>query len=234
MDLFAVVFLATLFFVPVAWYVGYRRAMRANRSKLSSHGRGLLYGIGAIFCGFVGLVVTVGSRTPDSPSTTIRQNAVAKVATPATAPVTPVSVPATSERHQLQLLATQMYHDKHFDLLDAALENRNTDTLKIIPALGGKSNVARVLKTRGIGIGLNADLSCFYFNKLANAPGCMLTVYITRRPNKLQTDLSGVPAHWFMGLNDSTFRPLPGWAEHIDKNDNWLDETGMLGYADNR
>jgi hypothetical protein len=127
-----------------------------------------------------------------------------------------------------------MYQDRRLEDVENALIEGRVSALEVVPALDGKSDVAKVLTSRRILIGRNADVTCMPFVKPMNAPGCMLTVYLTRKKPNQQTDLSGVPAHWFMGVNDTRFRPLEGWAQHVDQNDQWLDTNGMLDYADNR
>lgn len=216
--------------VPAVWVLTYRRGVSGGVGKLMSHVRGLVFS--AVTCGVLLIVfaVAIGVHSSD---TTPNANAAAKVAAPAPAPET-VDRPTADTSDESYARFARMYKDKHFDVLEAELDKRHPGALKIIPALGGKSNVADVLKSRGIRIGLNADVSCLPVIKLAKAPGCMLTVYLTRKPPAQQTDLSGVPAHWFMGLNETRFRPLDGWAQHVDQNDQMLDAGALFGYSDNR
>lgn len=144
------------------------------------------------------------------------------------------NTPAEDASDEAYARFARMYQDRHLEALENELYERHVSALKIIPALGGKTNVADILKSRKIRIGPNPDVTCLPMVKLANAPGCILTVYLTRRHPDRQTDLSGVPAHWFMPINGTKFRPLAGWAQHVDQNDQWLDTGGAFGNADNR
>lgn len=219
---FALLVLLFAVAVPTVWLTVFRRAINCGASTLTAHVRGVVFSALTFVALAVVLAVALGGlssphRADDQASSTH---------------TTDMAEADTSDAAYAR--ATRMYQDRRLEDLENALIEGRVSALKVIPALGGKSNVAKVLTSRGILIGRNAYVSCEPVVKPVNAPGCMLTVYLTHRKPSQQTDLSGVPAHWFMGVNDTRFRPLEGWAQHVDHNDQWLDASGMLGYSDNR
>ncbi|WP_371765498.1 hypothetical protein [Massilia sp.] len=224
-----IVFVILLFvLVPSVWLAVYRRAVGRGAGRLMGHVRGLIFSASAFAVSFVVTAIVM-----DGFSST--RNANSQASAKGAEPVLDNGVPATSNLSDASYAKfARMYQDRHLEDLENELVERHVAALKIIPALGGKSNVADVLTSRGIGIGRNADVSCMPMVKLANAPGCVLTVYLTRKKFDQQTDLSGVAAHWFMGVDENRFRPLEGWAQHVEKGDRWLDASGMLGTADTR
>ena len=223
--LFLVLFIIS---IPGVWIIVYRRAIGAGVGKLMSHMRGLVFSTMAFGVLFVVLAIATSTLSPPATSddAATAQNTAAG------------SGKAVGEREDTSDAAyaklARMYQDRHLDDLEAELVEGHVAALKVIPAHGAKSNVADVLTARGIRIARNADVACLPLVKLANAPGCMITVYLTRKNSDQQTDLSGVPAHWFMGVDEKRVRPLDGWAQHVDQNDRWLDASGALGNADSR
>jgi hypothetical protein len=132
-----------------------------------------------------------------------------------------------------QMQVDRLYESSGMEAIENQLQKRSVNALKSIPAKGA-SNVARVLKARNILIADNAFGSCDVHVPIASAPGCLITVFLTRIPPSRQIDLSGVRAAWFKGLDDQHFRPVSGWAKHVTDDDDWLAPGGALDQADTR
>jgi hypothetical protein len=202
--------------------------MSRGVGKILSHIRGFIFGCLALLCVAIGFAIMEGWFS----SSTNASNIVEATA-PESATKMSMTAPAVASPEIEKQLA-RMSKENKIDLIEEQLSERRIDVLKVIPALHGKSNVAAVLKARRIRIGYNATAYCDVYVKLSKAPGCLISIFITRNPLDEQTDLSGVHAHWFKGLADAQFLPLDGWAKHVNDDDELLAQGGLLEQADVR
>lgn len=221
--LVAALILLILISLAFTWILVFRTAIENGQKRVLSHIRGLMFGFVAAAITFVAGGVIVSTAT-----------AGAELRTDAKTVQSTEQIRDSSDDQKLRLSLSQIYLDKHFENMESKLADGNTAPLRAIPAKRGASTVAAVLKSRGIMIGRNPDIACGAHFRLAATPGCLLTVYLTRRPRPQQTDLSGVPAHWFMPMGENAFHPVGPWAEFVDQDDDHLSANSLFGYSDNR
>jgi len=141
--------------------------------------------------------------------------------------------PDVGPNDDLQAQVDRLYTKRGIEAIETKLNNRSIDALKAFPANDGR-NVAEVLSARRVAIASNSFVDCNKHVKIVSSPGCLVTVFLTRIPPAQQTDLSGVRAEWFIGLDDHQFRPVNGWAVHVTNDDDWLVPGGALDQADTR
>jgi hypothetical protein len=126
---FALLVLLFVVAVPTVWLTVYRRAIGRGASTLMAHVRGVVFSA----LTFVVLAVVLGSlssprRADDQPSSThTAHTGEADISDAAYA------------------RAARMYQDRRLEDLENALIEGRVSALKVIPALDGKSNVAKVL-----------------------------------------------------------------------------------------
>jgi len=125
--------------------------------------------------------------------------------------------------------------DIHACDLENALGNHDSSALKIIPARGYKNGVAGVFKKYRLHVNQNVDVTCRDEPwPDTGAAGCKVGVYVSRaRASNKYSDLAGWTAVWFRGVNDSSFRPVSPFAEHISSvNDSILRVGGLMDVSD--
>ncbi|MNJ34590.1 hypothetical protein D3C77_293090 [compost metagenome] len=125
--------------------------------------------------------------------------------------------------------------DIHACDLENALGNHDSSALKIIPARGYKNGVAGVFKKYRLHVNQNVDVTCRDEPwPDTGAAGCKVGVYVSRiRASNKYSDLAGWTAVWFRGVNDSSFKPVSPFAEHISTvNDSILRAGGLMDVSD--
>lgn len=125
--------------------------------------------------------------------------------------------------------------DIHACDLENALGNHDSSALKIIPARGYKNGVAGVFKKYRLHVNQNVDVTCRDEPwPDTGAAGCKVGIYVSRaRASNKYSDLAGWTAVWFRGVNDSSFRPVSSFAEHISSvNDSILRVGGFMDVSD--
>jgi hypothetical protein len=125
--------------------------------------------------------------------------------------------------------------DIHACDLENALGNHDSSALKIIPARGYKNGVAGVFKKYRLHVNQNVGVTCRDEPwPDTGAAGCKVGIYVSRiRASNKYTDLAGWTAVWFRGVNDSSFRPVSPFAEHISTvNDSILRAGGLMDVSD--
>ena len=119
--------------------------------------------------------------------------------------------------------------------LENALGNHDSSALKIIPVRGYRDGVAGVFKKYRLHVNQNVDVTC-QDQPWADtgSAGCMVGIYVSRiRASNKYSDLAGWTAVWFRGVNDTSFRPVSPFAEHISKaNDSILRIGGLMDVSD--
>ncbi|MBD9459164.1 hypothetical protein IB241_15890 [Pseudomonas sp. PDM05] len=119
--------------------------------------------------------------------------------------------------------------------VENALGNHDSSALKIIPARGYKNGAAGVFKKYRLHVNQNADVTCRDEPwPDTGAAGCKVGVYVSRiRASNQYSDSAGWTAVWFRGVNDSSFRPVSPFAEHISTvNDSILRVGGLMDVSD--
>lgn len=121
------------------------------------------------------------------------------------------------------------------DKLGVGIIRRDVGVLSVIPVPGRDRTLANLFKRQHLVIAKNADSGCAEDNKfeLAGGPGCYVIIFVSRqRANGQYSDLAGFRSIWFRGLKDSSFRPANHWAQHISKDDSWIQSGSIIDQQD--
>lgn len=121
------------------------------------------------------------------------------------------------------------------DKLSSGVWKHKSAVLSVIPVDGMEKNLANVSEKYNLYITNNGQVSCSDFVKTERykGSGCVLSIYVSRRrASGNYSDLAGFHAMWFMGINETHFRPANGGADQIAMTGAMIQRGGLIDTHD--